>query len=83
MAGDAWTENGRFVTGSQTVELDELMSMTYFGVPQHRSDRNDAARHFVLELDRVRDRDMKSGDEHSFYFVNQNEIRKSIWELGN
>ncbi|MCA9778436.1 MAG: hypothetical protein KC800_17030, partial [Candidatus Eremiobacteraeota bacterium] len=44
-------------------ELDEMMSLTYFGQPRHRSNANEAARLFILELDQVREAVEQSGDE--------------------
>ncbi len=62
-ADNAWTSQGRFVTGSKVGELDEMMSLSYFGKPRHRSNANEVARLFVLELDRVRDAVETSGNQ--------------------
>jgi hypothetical protein len=62
LAGNAWTDNGRFVTRSALGELDELMTVSYFGTPQYRSNANEAARLFILEMDKVRERVEASGD---------------------
>ena len=63
LADNAWTQDGRFLTGSKVGELDEMMSLTYFGQPRHRTNANEAARLFILELDRVREAVEQSGDE--------------------
>lgn len=63
LADNAWTSGGRFVTGSEVGELDEMMSLSYFGKPRHRSNPHEIARLFILELDRVRAMVEDSGDE--------------------